>query len=338
MPVPDIEFRDYQPADKAHVISLLANGRHGDYTRVKTAVFDWQFGGNPANDDAPPFLVGTLGDEIVAINGFMPVKLRYRGESLRGCWSLDTYVSGAHRGRGFGKALVQRVSVKAPVMLGFGISDASDPIFDKQGWALDMQMATCFLHLGEAGLRGAAKNLVSRGARLLRGRPPGGDAECRVEPAPAIDELDASWRLVGGDYENAVERNGAYLSWRYHDSPVNRYRWVTARRGGELAALLVTRHHPVESVIADYLGPADDAGLLAGLCAAAVADLADSGTRRVRCETNHPAVKQALAAVGFLPSRWVGRFRVRSNLAPTGASTAGWLVMTGDSDNDLLVF
>lgn len=338
MPVPDIEFRSYRQSDKGAVISLLANGRHPNYTREKTAVFDWQFAGNPVSDGASPFLIGTVGDEVVAINGFMPVKVRAGGRAEQGCWSLDTFVSGKHRGKGFGKALVQRVSVRAPVMLGFGISDTSDPIFEKNGWLLDEQMATGFFHANEPGVKGLGKNVLSRGARLLGARKRGDGTPLRIEPAVAADELDATWQRVCGHYENAVERNGAYLTWRYRDSPVNRYRWVTARRGGELAALLVTRHHPVESVIADYLGPVGDPGLLAGLCDAAVADLTASGTVRIRCETNHPAVKEALASVGFLNSRWVGRFRVRSNLSPLATSTGGWLVMTGDSDNDLLVF
>lgn len=338
MPVPNIEFRSYRPADKGTVISLLATGRHPNYTREKTAVFDWQFAANPASDGESPFLIASVGDEVVAINGFVPVKLRVGGRAEQGCWSLDTYVSGKHRGRGIGKALVQRVSVRAPVMLGFGISDMSDPIFEKSGWLLDEQMATCFFHANEPGVRGLGKNLLSRGARWWGTNKRRGDTQAGIEPAVAADELDATWQRVCGHYENAVERNGAYLTWRYRDSPVSRYRWVAARRGGELAALLVTRHHPVESVIADYLGPADDPALLAGLCNAAVADLVASGTVRVRCETNHPAVKQALAAAGFLPSRWVGRFRVRSNMSPPAASTGGWLVMTGDSDNDLLVY
>lgn len=338
MPVPDLEFRSYRPADKGTVISLLATGRHPNYTREKTAVFDWQFAGNPASDGASPFLIGTVGDEVVAINGFVPVKVNVCGRAEQGCWSLDTYVSGAHRGRGFGKALAQRVSVRAPVMLGFGISDMNDSILEKSAWLLDEHMATLFFHADEPGVKGLGKNLLSRGARLLGAHKRNGSASLRVEPDVAADELDATWQGVRGHYESAVERSGAYLTWRYRDSPVNRYRWLTARRGGELAALFVTRHHPVESVIADYLGPADDPALLAGLCDAAVADLVASGTRRIRCETNHPAVKQALAAVGFLPSRWVGRFRVRCNLPPLAAATGGWLVMTGDSDNDLLVF
>lgn len=338
MPAPDLEFRSYRPADKGAVISLLATGRHPNYAREKTAVFDWQFASNPASDGGPPFLIGTVGDEIVAINGFVPVKVKVRGKAEQGCWSLDTYVSAEHRGKGFGKALVQRVSVRAPVMLGFGISDTSDPIFEKSGWLLDEQMATFFFHVNEPGVKGLGKNLLSRGARLLGAHKRGDGTPLCVEPALAADELDGTWQRVSGHYESAVERSSAYLNWRYRDSPVNRYRWVTARRGGELAALLVTRHHPVESVIADYLGPADDPAHLAGLCDAAVADLVASGTHRIRCETNHPAIKQALAAVGFLPSRWVGRFRVRCNLPPLTTATSGWLVMTGDSDNDLLVF
>jgi len=330
----DLEFRAYRSEDRGVILGLLAKGRPPSYPSEKAAVFDWQFHANPASHGASPFVVGTLGDEIVAVNGLVPVSLRLGGEITSGNWSLDTYVSADYRGRGFGKSLIARVSTSAPVLLGFGISDMSDPIFEKAGWVLDPSMATLFFHANEVGLKGFAKNLLSRSSRSLRAIKPSAMAEIAIESEVSGVELDSLWAAVARQFPNAVERTGAYLTWRWRDAPVLRYRWVTARRDGALFGAFVTRHHPVESVLADYVGPLDDPPLLTSLVEVACSDLVASGTRRVRCETNHPAMLEALLAAGFVRHRTAGRFRVRSNV---GTEPGQWFVMTGDSDNDLLV-
>ena len=336
MPDANLEFRPFRGEDRQTIIRLLSAGR-ANYEREKRAIFDWQFLDNPAGDGGSPFLVGTLGGEIVAVNGFMPVRIRFQGHPLSACWSCDTYVDAAYRGHGFGKALIERVSQRAPVMVGFGISDASDPIFARNDWILDDTLATQFFHTEGGSLRGTVKSLCSRAARF-RGRGMRGvDPEVRVEEQIAAEELDALWQRAAPQYFSAVERNAAYLIWRYRKHPRLNYRWLGARRGGELRALVIIRHHPAESVIADYAGPADDGDLLADLFDAARCQLAASGTRRVRCETTHPSVRSALARVGFLPARCAGRFRVRSNLSVESTPVKDWLIFTGDSDNDMLV-
>lgn len=336
MPSDDVVFRDYRPEDKPTILDLLAKGRPASYRAEKAAVFDWQFFGNPAAAGRSPFLVGTLGDEIVAVNGFVPVRARFDGDVTDASWSLDTYVSGEHRGRGFGKALIARVSTRAPVMLGFGISDMSDPIFEKAGWKLDPAMATLFFHSREPGLKGIAKNLLSQSSRRLRARKPSAVAQVALSAAPSETELDGLWDRVSSQYPNAVERTGRYLAWRYRDAPVLRYRWVTARRDGELCGVLVTRHHPIESVVVDYAGPLDDPALLASLLEVGCNDLVAEGTRRIRCESNDQGILDELAGIGFVRHRTSGRFRVRVN-EPSPSTRGNWFVMTGDSDNDLLV-
>lgn len=331
----ELVFRDYRPDDKETILALLAGGRAAGYAQEKLAVFDWQFFGNPQAAGRSPFIVGTVNNDIVAINGLMPVSARAGGEVITACWSLDTYVSGNHRGRGFGKSLIERVTVSAPVMLGFGISDMSDPIFAKCKWLLDESMTTMFYHCAEVGLKGLPKNIMTRCLRLLRS--PRGDhgARLAIEAGVPAQQIDALWAGVQAQYPNAVERNGAYLSWRYGQAPLLRYRWVVARQNGQVRAILITRHHPVESVVVDYVGPLDEPALLSGLIGLGAADLAASGTRRIRCEANHPAVLAALLAAGFRRYHKAGRFRVRSNLA-AGALSGKWFIMTGDSDNDLL--
>jgi GNAT superfamily N-acetyltransferase len=331
----ELVFRDYRPQDKEVIIGLLAGGRAAQFPQAKRAVFDWQFFANPLAAGRSPFIIGTLNDEIVAINGLMPVSVRAGGQVMQACWTLDTYVSGNYRGRGFGKTLLGKVSVSAPVMLAFGISDMSDPILMKLNWELDTAMAAMYYHAHELGLKGLVKNLMTRSARTFRIKPGAAVDLLTVEAAVSESDMDGLWTRVSGQYPNAVERNAAYLSWRYQNAPELRYRWTTARQGGKLRALLITRHHPEESVIVDYVGPLDEPSLLSSLIEFARVDMVEMGTQRIRCEANHPVVIQALEAQGFRRYRKPGRFRIISHL-PTSTAVAPWFIMTGDSDNDLL--
>jgi GNAT superfamily N-acetyltransferase len=336
MTATELELRDYHSGDEDEILALLAQGRPPSYSSEKAVVFDWEFLGNPAATGRSPFVVGTLDGQIVAVNGLLPVRVRFGGEPAEGCWSIDTYVSADHRGRGFGRALVARVSQIAPVVLGFGISDMSDPILETCGWVLDPSMATLFYHSHEVGLKGMAKNLLTRSSRSLRARKAAARADIQLEPAPPASELDAVWSRVASQFPNAVERDARYLQWRYRDAPALRYRWVTARRDGELCGVLVTRHDEIESVVADYVGPLDEPSLLASLLEVGCAELVAAGTRRIRCETNAPLMLDELAAVGFVRYRDAGRFRMRANV-PSPSAAGPWFVMTGDSDNDLMV-
>lgn len=331
-----LQFRAYRTGDKTAVITLLSGGRSISYASEKAAVFDWQFFGNPERKGRPAYLIGVLAEEVVAVNGFTPVTIKYRGKSELGCWSLDTYVSANHRGLGIGKALAELVSLSAPVMLGYGISDMNDPILQRLNWELDTSMSVMFYHSSEPGLLGLAKNVLSHVAQIKPARPHDRRRQVTVEACPAVSELDTLWRRVEHQFENAVQRTGSYISWRYRDAPNHRYVWIVARSEGALKGLLIIRHHPQESVIADYLGPIDAPDLLLDLVASARSVLTSAGTRRIRCETTCAAIKQALADTGFIRSRTTSRFRVRHNLPPASESDSSWFVMTGDSDNDLL--
>ncbi|HRI17106.1 MAG TPA: GNAT family N-acetyltransferase, partial [Burkholderiaceae bacterium] len=307
------------------------------FARHKAALFDWQYLENPAPSRAAPLLVGTVADAVVAAIGTMPVSLTLDGTNQAGAWLVDFYVRRDQRGRGLGMQLIEQAALTAPVVLAFGISDMSDPLFETAGWPRDSSLETMFFHSAEVGLKGAGKNLVSRIRRFAgKRRDPCEGIEFRIDACGVAHELDALWSRVARQYGNAVRRDGTYLMWRYAHSPLNSYRWVTVRRGSEIAALMVTRHHAIESVIADYVGPLDDAELLTAICERATGDLASSGTRRVRCETTHPAIKQSLESTGYRRFRSGGRLRVHSSSAAAPLSPAGWFIMTGDSDNDFM--
>lgn len=123
MSAAEIEFRDYRQEDRGIILALLSKEPPPNYPSQKEAVFDWQFLGNPESGDRSPFVVETVLGEIVAVDGLLPVRVRFGGEAVSASFSVDTFVSADYRGRGFGEALIARASSCAPVRLGFGIGD-----------------------------------------------------------------------------------------------------------------------------------------------------------------------------------------------------------------------
>ena len=332
-----LRFRDYDVSDRAAVIRLLSRGRPASYERLKEAVFDWQFSENPHDDGSPPYVIGTLEGEIVAVNGFMPVAIRYQDAPRRACWSCDVYVAPELRGSGLGKKLIRIASERAAVMLTYGTSDMSDPIFAKEGWAIHPSTRTLFFHAHEPGFVGTIKDVCTMTAKRvehLRHGLPRLDVTCHDEDFG--DDVDELWHRIGRGYFSTVHRNAAYLNWKYRRHPFERYEWYSVRSGSRLLALMVARHSERTSVLVDYVGPAGDVDLMSGLVSAVTADLTERGTMRVKCETTHPPLLAALGRAGYIGSRCSSRFRVHTNLPGDSQPLPGWFLMGGDSDGDTI--
>jgi GNAT superfamily N-acetyltransferase len=335
--MPTIEYRRSRPEDRDAILEVLAEGSTARQIEARAALFDWQFGGrNPHDDGRPPFWVVTVDGAIGGVNGLMPVKIRYRGEPLLAVWSCETAVLTRHRGQGLGKGLLQRISAEAEVVLGYGISDMSEPILAKLGWEQGHDVRGLFFYVAEEGAKGLIKNARSSLVRLALGRTKADGIEVTTREDGVFDaEVDALWKASAPGYACIVERDAAYLAWRYGRHPRLRYVAYHARQRGRLAGVLVARPDATESVIADYCGPAGQPEIKAALVEAALADLSRRGTKRIRCETSEDDFVRVLARAGFRETRANFRFRVWSNRAGDRDRARGWLVMAGDSDNDL---
>ena len=338
----DVEYRRSRPEDRAAILGLLAEGKPAAIVQARAVDFDWQHGGqNPHTDGRPPFWVATVDGEVVGANGMMPVHVRLEGEPALGVWSCDTIVSPAHRGKGIGKALLERVSAEADVVLGYGISNMSNPILEKLGWESSTELRGLFHHVHEHGALGLVRNARTALDKLthagLGRRDRLAAVDVTIDEACTFGpEVDALWHESAPTYASVVERDAAYLTWRYARHPRLRYVVYRAHRphlgGARLAALLIARPDPIESVIADYCGPADCADEKDALVEAAVFDLGHRGTTRIRGESTDGPFLESLRRAGFHETD--GRFRFR--VGPRGRKAAGWMLMTGDSDNDLV--
>lgn len=331
------EYRKSRFEDRAAILEVLNEGRDQAHIEARESTFDFQFGAeNPHGDGTGALLVVTVDGEIAGVNGLMPAKIRYRKEPVNAVWSCDTAVSTRFRGKGLGRGLFVRVSAEAEVVMGYGISDMSDPILEKLGWDLGHEARGFFFYVAEEGAKGLLKNVRSSLVRLALGPSKSGDIEVDIhEGEPFGADVDELWKASVPGYMSVVERDAAYLNWRYHRHPRLHYVAYHARRAGQLVGVLIARPDPNEAVIADYCGPAHHADIKAALLDAAISDLSRRGTRRIRCETTDADLIDVLGHAGFRETKATFRFRVGSNRNDDHDRAEGWFLMTGDSDNDL---
>lgn len=337
-----ITYRNYVSDDRDAIISLLSEGREPQFKKVKSEIFDWQYGSNPHGNGQMPIVVGIVGENIVSVNGTMPIHLRYHNERRRGIWSCDTFVTVRFRGCGFSKGMKALISESADVIMAYGISDMNDPILSRLGWEPCPDVREFFYFSAEHGLPGVLKNMATRILQFLgRFRCPADVMRYEVmtseEGGDFGREVDELWSRSAGSYERTVERDAAYLSWKYRRHPLNKYTTYEARRKGRLEGLLIARPSKKESVIVDYCGPAKATDLKLALVKEAVRDILTRGTVRIRCVTSDSEIMNALRLCGFgRYSKEPVRFRVRSNIPGDSCWTRGFFLMTGDSDNDFL--
>ena len=333
----EVSYRQTEPADKPAILAILRQNAPGIPESLRSAIFDWQFGADYVlAQGQSTFWVATVNGEVAGVNGMMPVRLWSRDQEVPAIWSCDTVVLEKFRGLGIGKELLQRVSNHAPVVMGYGISDMSDPILAKGGWLPFDGVIGLFCSINEVGVKGHLKNMASTLMRLISipFRQTALDIAVSIRSASFDSSHDVLWTHTLGEGMGVVIRDTAYLNWRYRDHPSLRYEVVEAATEDTIRAILVIRHEPLESVIVDYVGEPTNYRIMTPLVVHAVRKLVEQGTRRIRCETSLPTLQKCLRQMGFRV--YSGQFRFRSHvqqkLQPT--EQLNWFVMAGDSDND----
>lgn len=333
-----MEYRRYTPADRQAVVHLLTEEMTPAMAAARSATFDWQYTQNPHSDGRSPFMLAIRNAEIIGVRGVMPARLIYQGVPRMAVWNCDVHVAVRFRGQGIVVELKNRMQDDADVMMAYGSTDTMRRVLDRSGWQASRAVAGYSFHVSEPGMKGALKNLQTKLYR--HGQWPARKTSTEVtvyadsDFEPDVDEL---WARSAPTHFSAVERDAAYLNWKYRRHPLLRYRWYGARADGRLSGLLVARPDADTSVIVDYCGPLGADEVMADLVDAAVQDLSKRGTRRIHCETTDPGMASALRRTGFRKSRGDYSFRLRCNYLDDPDPVRNFFLMTGDSDNDFSV-
>jgi len=152
---------------------------------------------------------------------------------------------------------------------------------------------------------------------------------------PPREELDDLWGRCSPGYDCCVTRDSAYLSWRYAGHPLAKYSFIEARLDGKLEGLAVFRAGSERATLVDYVGPRDSQTLKRSLVRAFRDACPQAAT--FECTTTDQGLRDALARSGFLLGG-TGRLRffVRTTAPDTNVPSAGWFLMGGDSDGEML--
>jgi hypothetical protein len=156
---------------------------------------------------------------------------------------------------------------------------------------------------------------------------------------------DADLAAMGALFEAHIDqvplgiwKDAAHLAWRYRDWPERPYRFLLARRGGDLVGALVYRlgwmGQPIVPLL-DWIGPGDDEGALAGLLAR-VGDitLQAGGDKLETWLTPCAAQRPTLESLGLFHQESLFNLciMVYSELFDLPWARDNWVLTMGDSD------
>lgn len=304
----------------------------------KKELWQWQFESNPFGLPFSPVVLVDAEDKVVGFNGAMAVRATDHGKPLSVLWSCDFYLAGQWRGQGFGSAIKHELHRMAPVIMAFGISNQASKVLRHLGWVPDDSVRGYRMVRQRKGLRSWLLSGLQWLNRLRMAFP-------RVHGAPGIvinvgsslpasGGVDALWERCAPEYGRVVQRDFAYLDWRYQKHPMGRYGFVCAWKGNDLAAILITRFSQGILRIVDYCGPARNRRVKRALVRAALRHW--SHAHQVVSVTSDAELQDTFRSEGFVQLRGRPRFYIYEPAQNTGVDAPRWFVMAGDSDGEFL--
>lgn len=248
----------------------LSHAIYGEKAVSDEAMYRWLFEKNIYNPKSTHlFHVAKDGDRVVASDCLMPVPLMIQGRKYLAAWSIKTMTHPDYQRQGIFRAMTEYNYAKAKelgidLILGFANSN-SFPGYEKFGWdvlverravlrPLDIEKSLAkrsFLkplaRIGNALYRAQDKRRIT----ALAAKAAGYSTEI-LSQAPDADA--AIWPNMLAQVPVLVERDNAYLNWRYNQRPRQDYHFVLAR--GKETAVLVFRISAANKscIIIDYVG------------------------------------------------------------------------------------
>jgi GNAT superfamily N-acetyltransferase len=214
--------RRYRPDDRAAVISVLRHSIpewHGDWA---DPYWEWKFERNPHGEAL--IWVGEDDGRIAGCYIWNPVRIRLGTSTMLGAQSVDAATHSDYRGKGLFTDLART---------------AREDVAESE-------LALVYAFPVEAAFRGQVRigfeprstvTPVHRPLLLpLSRRKPG---EFVLDTATSFDSEFDSFSAAKSDDELRVDRDAAYLRWRYDEHPTRTYETLVCRRAGELCGYCV---------------------------------------------------------------------------------------------------
>ncbi|RKD97786.1 GNAT family N-acetyltransferase [Halopiger aswanensis] len=307
-PVESDEYRvrTYESGDRDGVLSLFET--QWGY-RPGTDWFDWKYVDDPYLSHVPITLAEQAG-EIVAVQGYVPCRLRRGGRIVRALKPVDAVVHPDHRRQGLYSRItelgIERYRDREAALFFNFPNEASLGAQEKLGWS-EVTVVSMYYRVQRPGellpeersvgpLADVADVAADSALGLCdRFSPSDGDYEIERYESPPADLLAS---IYDSRIPNAfhAHREARYYRWLLEAPSVDHTAYV-ARRGGRPVAALLTRADGGEVLLFDAvpLGSAHEA--FPDLLAAVVADNADADVLAV---TAHTLPSTLLARFGFV--------------------------------------
>ncbi len=339
-------------------VRLLRDCFNANGSRKEMEALRWQYLRRPDPAIYTHFaeLVDGQGDapSLAGVHSLLGNHLRVGGQVRPCAQALDVLTDARLRGRGVFATLGTAARVAAEregvaVLFGFPNHQSAPGFWDKLGWS---RLGTLPFLVRPLRTNYFLSRLPRVGRTLARlpdlalPRPRAVRPDGRVEtPAEWGAELDGVWERFAGGIGVAVQRDAAFLRWRFGDKPGERYEARVLRRDGRAEGIVVWavrekhggRIGYLMELLHDPARPEDGRALLSVAVRAMAAGGADAVLAwSLSHAPNHAVYRRA----GFLPMPERLRpiqlnFGVRA-LDPALASLVGdvrsWYLSYADSD------
>ena len=344
-PQPSIAMRRATCADAAPLTEFYR--RHfADRLRLNdTALWTWEFSGQPGAGERFPFFVLDSGHCIEGGIGFVRFNLRAGAQIIAGLQPVNYFVNpsfkGLHALRLFRTALSE-----APVVLGSYTSDTAAPLVKRSGFVdfsahyhayhLPLRFinsATNIMGVLRAGLLWLTRHLwVSMLGTVTRLRT----SDVRYHVAETVNTIwlshTSAWQLANC----SIVKDADYLAWRY-SSPALSCRYIWQLRDDQPIALAIMHLDQArgEAVLLDYMAENSEPWALLGLLAKTMSDARRGSANVWITHTLSAPLERALRMLGC---GWrqsplgLTILCADAGIRDLATDYRNWHVMVGDTD------
>jgi GNAT superfamily N-acetyltransferase len=326
-----------------------------DYSISGYKRWNWQYVENPfcSPCDITAWLYKTDGEAAGHI-GTIPVQLNAGVKKINAAWAVDFMTLSQYRGKGIGRALVNKISEHFDILMAIGITDMSFSLFMKMGWRflgnipyfmmvwdckslLKRKMGDIFiLNFVSIPLNFLLK--VFNDFKKLT-------LETDVVEVHRIDSFDKEpvefFNEIAGNYKILVPRNKSYLNWKYDRQPDMNYVKLKATGGNKPCGYCVIRCIECDSdkpqgLIVDIIAQPGDTASIKSLVLASLEYFKKEGCSLVRCYASHKGIQKALLSCGMIRRKSDMRFLISKDIVGLNEhrNLGNWHITSGDCDID----
>jgi GNAT superfamily N-acetyltransferase len=247
----DIGF--YQPGDEEGILDLF----HRTFPKIPREMEDWlwEYQRNPFA--SPLIALARANGKVVGQEAYFAVPMKASSSRLIGGQSVDTMVDPICRGQGVFKKLVlatfqEGARRKIPLYYGFPNRNSYHGYIQRFGW-VEVGKVARLLKVLDLGAALQARlpwptlaSLIGTLAKPLlwayfsgRGKR---ENSFSLEPIQRFEaDTDRLWQSLRERYSYTVEKESAYLNWRYLDHPSAGYKAWALRESSTLRGFAITR-------------------------------------------------------------------------------------------------